>query len=53
MITERAKNCLRKFFSWGGLSAVSAYILDGNIGKALLIALIIGVAVALDEYYSS
>jgi hypothetical protein len=53
MITKRTKNCFRKFFGWGGLTAISAYVLDGHLEKALLIALIIGAAVALDEYYSS
>jgi hypothetical protein len=51
-IPNRAINCIRKFIAWGGLAATAVYILDGNIGKALLIALIFGVAVALDEYYS-
>jgi hypothetical protein len=52
MLSNHAKNCVKKFIAWGGLAATAVYILDGNIGKALLIALIFGIAVALDEYYS-
>lgn len=51
MITNRAKNFFRKFIAWGGLAATVVYLLDGELGKALLIALIIGMAIALDDYY--
>jgi hypothetical protein len=52
ILSKKAGNFLRKFIAWGGLAATAVYILDGNIGKALLVALIFGIAVALDEYYS-
>jgi hypothetical protein len=52
MLARKCRKYFKTFVGWGGLSGAAAYVIQGELANALLIALIIGLVVFLDDYYS-
>lgn len=52
IVPQKFANPLRKFTEWGGLAGFVAYLLQGEVLNALVIAFIIGLAAVLDNHYS-
>jgi hypothetical protein len=49
ILSNRARNCLKKFVEWGGFAGVVFYLIEGKIFSALLSALIFGIIVVFVE----
>ena len=51
IIPDKLRTCLKSFVEWGGFAGVVCYLIEGQIIKALVIALLFGLLIVLWEKY--